>query len=219
VTGSVVDAASGRIALTRRELDVLRMAAAGDELPERAVDALTTIGALEGGDVALVARPVVHALRNVVARAVLRRWVGGAQLPIEVLVSTSGVVVLPGGGDPEVVQDVSWRPHPTAVARMIAERMDVPAADMPPPFDGSPRTWNELIALASDPSTGIGLADLRWSPTPDGELASVMVLAWHVDGGIVEVRPSDDGGVVCEPVHPLVVWTGLARLSAAVRDA
>jgi hypothetical protein len=217
VSGSVVDADSGRVALTRRELDVLRVAASGEELPAAARDALTQVGALDGDEVALVARPIVHALRTVVARGVLRRWDGGAQPPVEVLVSPSGVVVLPGGGDPDAVQEVAWRPQPTSVARMIAERLGAPLGDLPAPIDATPRRWSDLVDLASDPSTGIGLADLRWAPTPSGELATVMVLAWHRDGGIVEVRPADGGHVVCEPVHPLVVWTGLARLSAAVR--
>jgi hypothetical protein len=84
-------------------------------------------------------------------------------------------------------------------------------------FDSAPRPWSELVEAASRAGTGVGLADLRWTDHPTRPLTSVMVLAWHEAGGIVEVTPADGGpagSVCCTTRHPLEVWTGLTGLAA-----
>jgi hypothetical protein len=128
----------------------------------------------------------------------IRRWHGGERTAHEVIVDHTGIAVRPDGG---------WHPRPTAVARVVAGVLDVPAGDGPPPFDGTPREWRSLVDAAVD---DIGLADVRC----DG--ASVLVLAWRDGGGMVEVVPTTDGLVRCEPRHPLEVWTGLTSLARDV---
>jgi hypothetical protein len=141
----------------------------------------------------------------------------------EVLVGSAGIVVLPGGPDPGAVQEVRWHPRPYGVARLVAELVGVTAEDGPPVAGAAPRPWSELVALASRPDGGIGLADVRWADDRRRPLATVLVVAWHRTGGVAEVVPADPAGsaagglVRCVPRHPLEVWTGLTAL--AVRAA
>lgn len=127
-------------------------------------------------------------------RLEVRRWANGERVAREVIADHTGIAVRPDG---------TWHPRPTALARVLAELLDVPAGDGPPPFDDAPRSWQSLVDTTTD---GVGLADVRI----DG--ASVLVLAWRDSGGIAEVLPAGDGMVRCTPRHPLEVWTGLTGL-------
>jgi hypothetical protein len=182
----------------------------------------------EGGEVHPLVRPIVGVLASVRCRGVLRRWRGGARPVVEILVGAAGVVVLPGGAEPDTVQDLRWHPRASAVGRLVGELLDLPTEDAPPLLDAGPRPWSDLVDLASRPATGIGLADLRWADRLGAPLGSVLVAAWHPQGGIVEIAPAEggdpraDGGgrqVRCTPRHPLEVWTGLTRLAARAQAA
>jgi hypothetical protein len=232
MTEPVVDADTGRVALTRAQLTVLTRHAAGHDVPTEARAELRAIGALPDGEVHPLLRPVLGTLTAVQGQGVLRRWQSGARPLVEILVGAAGVVILIGTADPDAVQEVRWHPRPSSVGRLVAELLDLPTEDGPPVLDSSARAWSELIDLASRPDTGVGLADLRWADGVDRPLASVLVIAWHRDGGIVEVEPADipadhppassgsesdasrSALVRCSPRHPLEVWTGLTKLSS-----
>lgn len=245
----VLDSDTGRVALTRSQLAALvRHAghdgaeAAGETTPgtgvgghDEIVEQLRRAGVVgDGGEVHPLVQPVVGVLTAVRCRGVLRRWRGGARPVVEILVGPAGVVVLPGGAEPDALQEVRWHPRPPAVGRLVAELLDLPTEDGPPLLDATPRLWSELVDLASHPDRGIGLADLRWADRVGAPLASVLVAAWHRDGGIVDVTPMPPGSpagadgtegadapdpaggrglVRCTPRHPLEIWTGLARLA------
>jgi hypothetical protein len=223
VTDPGVDATTGRVTLTRPELAALVERAAGREVAPAMAERLTAAGAIVDGGLHPAAELVARTVAAARARAAVRRWGGGAGPVAEVLVGPAGVAVLPGGPDPGTVQDVRWHPRPSAVARLVAELLGVTAEDGPPVAGAAPQPWSELVTLASRRDTGIGLADLRWADDRRRPLATLLVVAWHRDGGVAEVVPADPaesaaGGLVrCVPRHPLEVWTGLTAL--AVRAA
>lgn len=211
---AVLDVEAGRVVASRRELDALLAWSNGEGNPDDpAVTDLVEVGLIDQGVVHPAVYPVLGVLRTVTSRAALRRWCGGPRPIVEVLVGESGVLVLPGGHDLDVPQDLRWHPRPTAAARVLASLLDVPAHEGPPVLGSAPSLWTDLVAVANGPD-GVVLADLRWSTRPGAPLVSVMVLAWAQDGGVVEVVPMEDqpGLVTCRPRHPLTVWTGLTRL-------
>lgn len=227
----VVDADTGRVALTRAHLAALVEHATGrtqvDALPVE-LQAVVRAGSGSGVnygparrvDVHPLLRPILGTLTAVRCRGVLRRWVGRPRPPVELLVGGAGVVVLPGGPEPDVLQELRWHPRPSAVARIVGELLDLPTEDGPPPFDRRPRPWAELITAASDPETGVGLADLRWSDRPHQPAASVLVVAWHQQGGIVAVEPATspaDRGGPTSPADPAAPATPATPASLAGR--
>jgi hypothetical protein len=215
---ALFDVEAGRVVATRRQLDALCSWALGRGDPDHPVTAeLATAGLLADGVVHPAVSPAVAVLGSVVGRAAVRRWCGGRRPIVEVLVGTAGVLVLPGGHEVDTAQELRWHPRPSAVARVLAEVLAVPAHDGPPVFGAGHRPWVELVAAAAAPG-GVALADVRWSKRPGAPLGSVMVLAWEPDGGVVEVVPVDDrpGWVACRPRHPLDVWTGLTTLCRQV---
>jgi hypothetical protein len=215
---ALLDVEARRVVATRRQLDALRSWASGRGDPvDPVVAELAKAGLLADGVVHPAVSPVVAALGSVVGRAAVRRWCGGRRPIVEVLVGPTGVLVLAGGHEVDAAHDLRWHPRPRAVARVVAEVLGVPAHDGPPVFGAGQRPWAELVAAACAPG-GVALADLRWSTRPGAPLASVMVLAWAPDGGVVEVVPVDDrpGWVACRPRHPLDVWTGLTTLCRQV---
>ena len=215
---ALLDPEARRVVATRRQLDALRSWALGRGDPvDPVVAELAKAGLLADGVVHPAVSPVVAALGSVVGRVAVRRWCGGRRPIVEVLVGPTGVLVLAGGHEVDAAHDLRWHPRPRAVARVVAEVLGVPAHDGPPVFGAGQRPWAELVAAACAPG-GVALADLRWSTRPGAPLASVMVLAWAPDGGVVEVVPVDDrpGWVACRPRHPLDVWTGLTTLCRQV---
>jgi hypothetical protein len=223
VTEPTVDATTGRVALTRPQLAALVERAAGREVAPAMAERLAAAGAIVDGGLQPAAELVARTVAAARGRAAVRRWDGGAGPVAEVLVGPAGIVVLPGGPDPGAVQEVRWHPRPSGVARLVAELVGVTAEDGPPVAGASPRPWSELVALASRRDGGIGLADVRWADDRRRPLATVLVVAWHRNGGVAEVVPADPAGsaagglVRCVPRHPLEVWTGLTAL--AVRAA
>lgn len=214
MTASVVDAVTARLALTRAQIAALLDYASRGDAPADRLDELRTAGAIDhDGEVNPVVRPVVRTLSTARARGALRRWVAGVQPVVEIFAGPYGVVVLPAGPDPDIVQDVVWQPRRSALARLLAGLLDLPSQDGPAVFGTSPRPWSELVGLASQPDTGLGLADLRWADDPRGPLGSVLVVGWHAGGGIAEVLPAGSGRVRCEGRHPLEVWTALTLLT------
>jgi hypothetical protein len=215
MTEPVVDADTGRIVLSRGHLDVLARHDSGEEIAPDVEDELRVAGAFEGDRPHPLLVPVLDVLATMRHRGVLRRWVGGVLPVAQVLVGRAGVVVLPGGHEPEALHEVEWYPRRTSVARVLHRLLDLPARDDPPFVDRTPRRWPELVEIASDQDSRVGLADLRWGDTSPGPLASVLVVAWHRDGGIVEVTPTDGPGgmVCCTPRSPVEVWTGLTKLA------
>ena len=215
---SPFDVEADRFVATRRQLDALRRWALGRGGPHDPVVAeLRDAGLISGGVVHPALSPVVALLGSVAARGAVRRWRGGRRPVVEVLVGPAGVLVLPGGHELDVAQELRRQPRASTIARVLAELLDVPAHDGPPVFGPGPRPWAELVAAAGAPG-GVTLADLRWSTGPRAPLASVMALAWARDGGVVEVVPveGEPGLVACRPRHPLEVWTGLTRLCRQV---
>jgi hypothetical protein len=214
---ALLDVEARRVVATRRQLDALRSWALGRGDPADPVVAeLASAGLLADGVVHPAVSPVVAALGSVVGRAAVRRWCGGRRPIVEVLVGPTGVLVLPGGHEVDAAHDLRWHPRPRAVARVVAEVLGVPPHDGPPVFGAGQRPWAELVAAACAQG-GVALADLRWSTRPSAPLASVMVLAWAPDGGVVEVVPVDrPGWVACRPRHPLDVWIGLTTLCRQV---
>jgi hypothetical protein len=215
---AVLDVEAGRVVATRRQLDALQSWVLGRGDPDDpVVGELASAGLIARGVVHPAVNPVVAVLGSVVARAAVRRWCGGRRPIVEVLVGTTGVLVLPGGHEVDAAQELRWHPRPTAVARVLAEVLGAPAHDGPPVFGPGRRPWAELVAAAGAPG-GVALADLRWSSRPGAPLTSVMVLAWAPDGGVVEVVPVDGrpGCVTCRPRAPLDVWSGLTTLCRQV---
>jgi hypothetical protein len=231
-SAGVVDAGSGRVVLTRAQLGALADHASGRHPKSELVEDLRAAGALSGGSVHPLLRPVLRTMATIRGRGALRRWRAGAQPVVEVLVGDGGVVTLPAGPGPDAPQELRWHPRPSAVARIVAELIDLPAEHGAPAFDSEPRAWTELVDAASHPGAAVGLADLRWADRVADPLVSVLVVAWRTDGGTVEVEPvespespdvggaSTEGGdraprmVRCTPRHPLEVWTGLTTLAA-----
>ncbi|HEY7069965.1 MAG TPA: hypothetical protein VH479_07630 [Acidimicrobiales bacterium] len=213
---TAVDEASGRLALTRVQLGALADVVAGRAAAPEAVRALEAAGAMERGEPHPLLSPVLRTLATVRGWGALRRWHGRAWPVVEIMVGAGGVVVLPGGPAPEAVQELRWHPRPAAAGRIVSELLALPSRPGPPVAGSGPTEWSELVALASAPGRPVGLADLRWSAGLGGPLASVLVLAWHDGGGIDRLDPEGDGSTVrATAVHPLEVWTGLTRLSAA----
>jgi hypothetical protein len=211
----VVDEAAGRLALTRVQLDALADLAAGRDAPAGARRDLETAGALDHGEPHPMLWPVLRTMATVHGWGALRRWHRRPWPVVEVMVGDGGVVVLPGGPEPDALQELRWHPRPTAAGRVVAELLALPARSGPPVLGSEPHPWSDLVTLASGPGAPIGLADLRWAPALGAPLASVLVLAWHPDGGIDRLDPDGPDSVRATPVHPLEVWTGLTRLSTA----
>ena len=218
---ALLDVDAGRLVASRRQLDALLAWARGRGAPDDpAVAALADAGLIAGGVVHPALHPIVGVLGAVTGRAAVRRWSDGRHPIVEVLVAGAGVLVLPGGHELDLPQEVRWHPRPSAVARVIAGVLGVPAHDAPPALGPEPRAWSDLVALACAPD-GVTLADLRWSRRPGAPLASVMALAWAQDGGVVEVVADehDPATVSCRPRHPLEVWTALTTLTRQVGAA
>jgi hypothetical protein len=213
VTQPVVHADTGRIFLSRIHLEALARHQVGQEPAPDVADELRAAGAVVGDGAHRLLAPVLDTLATIRYRGVLRRWVGGVLPVVQIVVGRTGVVVLPGGHEPEALHEVEWHSRATSVARVLHRLLDLPARDDPPFVDRAPRRWSELVEIASNPDSRVGLADLRWGDTRPGPLASVLVVAWHLDGGIVEVTPASSGGLVCcAPRSPVEVWTGLTKL-------
>jgi hypothetical protein len=207
-----------RFVATRRQLDALQRWALGRGDPlDPVVAELRDAGLLSGGVVHPALSPVVALLGSVAGRGAVRRWRGGRRPVVEVLVGPAGVLVLPGGHELDVAQELRWQPRASTISRVLAELLGVPAHDGPPVFGAGQRPWAELVAAAGAPG-GVTLADLRWSTGPRAPLASVMALAWAPDGGVVEVVPvgGEPEMVACRPRRPLEVWTGLTILCRQV---
>lgn len=199
MSGATLDPVNGAVRITRAELAAL---AAGHD-----VDAAPPARDL--------LQPVLATLATARSRGVLRRWHGGPEPVVEIVVGDAGVVVLAGGGRPDDVQEPRWHPRPTAVARIVAELVDLPTRHGPPPVDQGPHRWQDLVDRAGDPHTGLHLADLRWAEPAADEHASVLVVLWHHDGGMVELRPGAEDTLTARPVEPLDIWTGLTALATS----
>jgi hypothetical protein len=219
----VVDAGIGRLVLTRRQLGALADLASGRTASPELIAGLEAGHALVDGAVHPLLRPVLRTLASIQGRGALRQWRAGVQPVAEILVGAGGVVVLPAGPDQDEPQELRWHPRPTAVARMVAELLDLPADDGLPPFDDTPRPWAELVEAATQTGGAVGLADLRWADHFGDVLTSVLVMAWRSGGGMAEVQPAEatTGGaersgttVRCLRRHPLEVWTVLTTLAA-----
>jgi hypothetical protein len=201
---------------TRRQLDALVAWADGMGDPDDpGVAGLRAAGLIVDGVVHPALNPVVAVLRAVEHRVVVRRWAGGRRPIAEVLVGAAGVLVLPGGHELDAAQQLRWHPRRTAVARVVAELVGVPAHHAPPALGTEPRRWSDLIELATRPGAGgLRLVDARWSRRAGERPTSVLAAAWGPDGGVVEVVPVEDrdGWVACRPRHPVEVWTGMTTL-------
>lgn len=211
-----LDIAAGRITASRRELAALvawdqGRGVSGDPV----IAGLGAAGLVDGGNVHPALRPVVAVLGRVLARAVVRSWRGEPSPMAEVLVGPAGVVVLPGGHEPDTPQALRWHPRPAALARVLAGVLDITAEDGPPPFDAVPRAWRSYLASACNPAGGISLVDLRWSGRPGVPVASALVVAWCERGGAGEIVPDagDPALMVCRPQHPIELWTTLTGLA------
>ncbi len=198
--------------MSRRQLTAL----CSTDLDDPARHELERAGAIVGGVAIPMLTPIIEVLASVATRLVLRRWLGVPVKISELFLSPRGMVILPGGPDPDVLQELTWHPRSSAVSRVLGELLNLPPIDAPPLLDAVDRPWRELVGHASEPGSGLRLADLRRSSEPSGSLASVMVLAWHRDGGIVEVLPTTTiGQVTCRPVRPLDVWVALTTLASS----
>lgn len=221
MTGTLLDGATRRVTLTRAQLQALTDHAADRAPASEQIEDLHAAGALANGTIHPLLRPVLKAVTTARHRGALRRWQVRTLPVAEILLGPHGVLLLPGGPDPDAPQDLTWHDRPPAVARIIAELLALPTDDGPAPFDRSPRPWADLVAAAtSGPDTPLGLAELRWTDQLQDQMVAVLVVAWHHDGGIVAVRPVDttpdragDAVVQCIPRHPLEIWTGLTRLT------
>lgn len=216
VSGAVVDVSSGRIAASRRELAALVDWAEGRGDPDDPVVAgLVDAGLIERETIHPALQPVVGVLGRVHARAAVRCWRGDARSVVEILAGRAGVLVLPAGSDLDALQELRWHPRPSALPRLLAGVADITARDGPPPVDAAPRSWDDFLAVATNPASGVSLADVRWSPRPGTPLATALVLAWGATGGIGEIVPADRDPAVmtCRGRHPVEVWTGLTQLA------
>ena len=215
-----VDLASGRVTASRRELAALVAWDQGRSVTSDPVVAgLGAAGIVDGGSIHPALQPVVAVLGRVVARAVVRSWRGGPCPAVEVAAGPAGVVVLPGGHEPDTPQALRWHPRPSALARVLAGVLDITAEDGAPPFDAAPRAWRSYLSAACDPAAGISLADLRWSARPGAPAASTLVVAWCEPGGAGEIVPAagDPALMACRPRHPIELWTALTRLTHGAR--
>ncbi len=220
-----VDADAGRVTATRRQLltliDWARAAGGRDGAPADPADpataALADAGLVANGAVHPALVPVVAVLGAAHGRVAVRRWRGGAEVPVvEILSGPAGVLVLPGGHELDAVQELRWHPRPAALPRVVAEALDATIHDGPAPVGRGPMAWSELVAAAEDPGGDLTLADVRWSPGTGVPLLSVLVVVWSAAGGAAEVTPieSRPGRLVARGRHPIEIWTGLTRLAA-----
>jgi hypothetical protein len=211
-----LDLEAGRVTASRRELAALVAWDRGRRAADDPVIAgMSAAGLVDGGRVHPALRPMIGVLGHVRARAVVRSWRGGARPVVEVLAGPAGVVVLPGGHEPDTPQSLRWHPRPSALARVLAGVLDVTAEDGPPPFDAVPRAWRDYLSAACDAAAGISLVDLRWSARPGAPAASALVMAWCEPGGAGEIvpAPGDPALLACRPRHPIELWTALTRLT------
>lgn len=211
---ALLDIDSGRVVASRRQLDVLVAWARGRGEPDdETVSELRAAGFIVDGTVHPSLNPVVAVLGGVTGRAAVRRWSGGRRPIVEVLVGGAGVLVLPGGHELDAAQELRWHHRSAALARVLAGLLRVPAGESPAVIGPGRRSWTGLVDAASG-TEGLTLVDLRWATRPGAPLASVMVLAWAEDGGVVEAVPvsGEPDAVTCRPRHPLEVWTGLTTL-------
>ena len=223
---AMFDPSIGVARLSRRHLTALGQLAEGADPGPEQRQLLARAGALLDGR----PHPALLAPLSVIgatsSRFWLRRWELDRPSVIEGLIGPAGIVLLPSGSDPDVLQELRYHARPGALARVLATLLRLEPNSLAVRAPRGPLTWMQVRSLVTDNRpAGLGpvagptsarLHDLVWQPRLHGPRGSVLVLLQLIRAGLVEARPwaPGDDRYRLERRRSDEVWFGLCRLAA-----